>query len=156
MPTDYFFMPRLNAMPMATFDRLPLRYDWELIASLLALPIGTHVSTPDAEFTTFTRKENSGGRTFVIRPVMLLDAMVPFPHANLFVRIEVLDDVRLHRIHERDIRWGSDVAQRTGHLDATWKSAQSETIVPDLVIDGMMPITENAARLAAFIRERLG
>ncbi len=87
---------------------------------------------------------------------MLLDAMVPFPHANLFVRIEVLDDVRLHRIHERDIRWGSDVAQRTGHLDATWKSAQSETIVPDLVIDGMMTITENAARLAAFIRERLG
>lgn len=105
VPTDYFFMPRPDAMPMATFDRLPLRYDWELIASLLALPIGAHVSTPDAEFTTFTRKENSGGRPFVIRPVMLLDAMVPFPHANLFVRIEVPDEVRLHRIRERDIQW---------------------------------------------------
>ena len=119
VPTDYFFIPRPVAMPMATFDCLPLGYDWALIASLLALPIGTQVSTPDAEFTTFTRRAETGGLPFVIRPVMLLDAMVPYPHASLRVRIDVPDDVRLHRIRERDVRWGSNVAQRTGHLDAT-------------------------------------
>ncbi len=156
VPTDYFFMPRPAAMPMAKFDCLPLRYDWALIASLLALPIGTQVSTPDAEFTTFTRQADSGGRAFVIRPVMLFDAMVPYPNADLFVRVDVPGSVRLERIQDRDIRWGSNVAQRTGHLDATWKSAQSHSIVPDLVIDGMMPLTENAALLAAFIREWLG
>ncbi len=97
-----------------------------------------------------------GGLGFILCPLMLLDAMVPYPGADLFVRIDVPEEIRHQRIRERDIRWGSNVAERIGHLDATWRSVEAETVELDLVIDGTKALTGNAAFLAAFLRQWLG
>lgn len=149
---DNFLVPRPADMPRDEFDRLPLRYDWTLLRARLALPPGTETSAPEVDFTTFLRVAETGGPAFVVRPVMLLDAMEPFPDADARVLLAVPDAVRLERIAERDIRWGTTVRERTGHLAATWSRVAALGIVPDLVLDGLVSLDENAKTLAAWIR----
>lgn len=154
VPTDYFFVPRETNVPMAAFDREALRYDWALVRQLLDEPIGTATSTPDVDFERFTRRGDTGGIPITVRPVMILDAMAPFPDADLWVRVEVPDAVRRKRLAARDTRWGTDVASRWKHLEATWADAMSllEGREPDVVLDGEHPLVENAQRLADVIR----
>ncbi|MGN6032541.1 MAG: hypothetical protein ACTHQE_12865 [Thermomicrobiales bacterium] len=149
---DNFLVPRPAGMTRETFDRLPLRYDWDLLRSRLALPVGTTTSAPDVDYATFVRRADTGGVAFTVRPVMLLDAMEPYPDADARVLLDVPEAVRLDRIAERDLRWGSNVRERTGHLDATWARVEGLGIVPDLVLDGLLPLDGNAAVLAAWIR----
>lgn len=151
---DNFLVPRPTEMPRAVFDRLPLRYDWALLAARLALPIGTQTSAPDVDFETFIRRAETGGSAFTVTPVMLLDAMEPFPEADARIFLEVPEMVRLERIAERDIRWGSNVRERTGHLNATWERVMEMGIVPDLGLDGLLSLTQNAQTLATWIQER--
>lgn len=66
IPTDYFFTPRPVGQSLPVFLRQPLRYDWTLLAHLLALPIGSVVSTPDADFTGFRLPANRGQRRAAI------------------------------------------------------------------------------------------
>lgn len=153
---DNFLAPRPEAMSREAFDRLPLRYDWDLLAARLSLPVGTRSSAPDVDFETFFRRANTGGPTFTVRPVMLLDAMEPYPHADARVMLVVDKAVRLDRIAERDVRWGTNVRERTGHLNATWERVSSLGISPDLVLDGSLPLAENASRLATWIRRLQG
>ncbi|MGC4189854.1 MAG: hypothetical protein QM589_01290 [Thermomicrobiales bacterium] len=153
---DYFLVPRPTGMPREAFDRLPLRYDWNLLASRLALPIGTEMSTPDVDWDTFFRQSDTGGIPFMMRPVMLLEAMEPYPKADARVLLDIEDAERLRRIAERDLRWGTTVRERTGHLDATWERMQAMGIVPNLILDGAQPLGKNAAVLAAWIRASPG
>lgn len=152
---DNFLIPRPAELPREVFDRLPLRYDWTLLTERLALPIDTKTSAPDVDFEAFLRRAEVGGPAFTVHPVMLLDAMEPFPDADARILLAVPDAIRLERIAERDIRWGSNVRDRTGHLDATWERVNSMGIVPDLVLDGVLPLDRNARTLAAWIRERV-
>lgn len=151
IPTDYFFIPRDAGQPLTDFLRQPLQSDWPLIAQ----PIATAVSTPEADFSDFRRIADSGGRPFTIRPVMIVDAMAAFPHAALLVRLDVADDVRRERLRERDARWGSHVLANWGHLNVTWEAALKEMHGPDLTLAGERAITANAGVLATEIRARL-
>jgi uridine kinase len=158
VPADDFFVPRPVDQPLGDFLRQPLRYDWALLAQCLALPVGTAVTTPNADFTTFQRIADSGGRPFTIRQVMIVDAMVAFPNADLLVRLDVPDDVRRERLRERDVRWNSNVLANWEHLTVTWRMALAtlaEMRSPDLALDGERPLDVNAGTVAELVRSRL-
>lgn len=152
VPTDYFFAPRALGEPLEAYLARPLAWDWVLLRESLALPIGTEATTPDADFETFTRISETGGRSMPIRPVMLLDAMAPYPEADVLVRVDVPDAVRRARIVERDLRWGTRVQDRWEHLEATWSAVPE--VSPDLVLDGTRSIQDNVAALVSAIGER--
>lgn len=158
VPADSFFIPRPQGQSMPEFLRQPLQYDWSLLGRLLALPIRTAVTTPDADFTRFRRRAESGGRPFRIRPVMIVDAMAAFPTADLLARLDVPDDVRRERLRERDVRWGSHVLANWDHLTFTWRAslaALAEMRGPELTLDGEEPVEVNAAALAEKIRTHM-
>jgi uridine kinase len=152
VPTDYFFVPRQPGEPLERYFARPLEWDWALLRERLALPMGSEVRTPDADFETFTRPSETGGLPMSIRPVMILDAMVPYPDADLLVRVDVPDAIRRARIVERDARWGTRVRDRWEHLEATWDAVPE--LIPHLVLDGTRPIQDNVARLVSVIGER--
>lgn len=152
VPTDYFFVPRDTDELLETSLRKPLTWDWDLLRERLSLPVGENATTPDADFETFTRLAESGGRPMPIRPVMLVDAMAPFPDAHLIVRLDVPADVRRERIAARDERWGTRVQDRWAHLEATWHAVP--VVEPHMVLDGTRPLAENVAILRAMIAGR--
>ncbi len=151
IPTDYFFIPRDAGQRLSEFLARPLQYDWPLIEALLTQPIGTDLSTPDADFTTFLRRGERGGRPFTVRPVMIVDAMVAYPDADLLVRLEVPDEVRRERLRKRDIRRGSHVLANWEHLNATWQAALEEMRLPTMTLDGEQSIEANASALVGAI-----
>lgn len=154
IPVDYFFRPRPESVPRETFLAQPLIWDWPLVADRLTLPIGTMTSTPDADFDAFIRRKDEGGLLFPIRPVMICDAMAAYPGSRLVVMLDVPDDVRRARLEERDRRWGTVVADRWQHLEATWRHA-SDGLIPDVVLDGTAPLATTAAILGQEIRALL-
>jgi uridine kinase len=143
VPVDYFFVPRPESVSLDAFFSQPLRWDWDLLRERLVLPIGTRTSTPDADFDAFQRRAPHGGPEFTVRPIMLCDAMAPFPQFDLVVLIDAPDDERLSRAAERDLRWGTSVGNRWMHLEETWRNASKE-LVPDLILDGTEPVTVTA------------
>jgi uridine kinase len=151
VPTDYFMLPRAAGDPLDTFLGRPLRYDWAVLQSIIRLPIGAHTTTPDVDFERFTRRGTTGGLPLVVCPVMICDAMLPYPEANLLVRLDVPDEIRFARVVERDIRWGTRVQDRWQHLEMTWQEVSEAPV--DIVMDGREPLTTNARRLAAIICE---
>ena len=153
VPTDYFLVPRSEGMALAEYHGRSLGWDWALLAARLALPLGTATSTPDVDFEAFVRRAPTGGLAFTVRPVMIVDAMAPFPGANLRVLLEAPDDVRRARIVDRDRRWGTTVSDRWEHLQATWAAAR-DGVAPDLVLDATRPIADTAARIAEVVRRR--
>lgn len=155
IPTDYFFIPRQTDQPLPEFLRQPLQYDWPMIVQLIVQPIGTAVSTPDADFTGFQRRADSGGLPFTIRPVMIVDAMAAFPDADLLVRLDVPDDVRRERLCERDARWGTDVLANWDHLILTWQVALEQMRRPDMTLDGEHAVAVNVGEIVEAIRTRL-
>ena len=156
VPADYFLVPRPVDMSMSDFLQQPLAWDWSLLDSLLALPLGTAASTPDFDFSTFTRLTENGGLTVAVSPVMLIDAMAPYPRADLRVRRDASVATRRQRLAERDVRWGTTVLDRWETLELAMRTAtETQTPLPDLWLDGERPLAENAARLAAVIRHYL-
>ena len=153
VPTDYFFLPREPGEPLERYLMRPLAWDWSLLRERLSSSVGSEVTTPDADFETFTRRSGTGGRPMPIRPVMLLDAMAPYPDADIVVRVDVPQAVRRARIVERDARWGTRVQDRWGHLEATWRAVPVTS--PHLVLDGARPLEENVGTLTELIGERL-
>jgi uridine kinase len=149
VPADYFFVPRALDESLATFLARPLAWDWPLLAQRLALPFGSVTSTPDVDFDAFLRRAGTGGIPLPIRPVMLVDAMGPYPEADVIVRLDVPAEVRRQRIVMRDERWGTRVQDRWAHLEATW---QATTLgVPDLVLDGTRPLERNARAVLSIL-----
>lgn len=150
IPVDYFLVPRSPDSTLEAYYSGALQWDWPLLRSRLALPLGTVTATPDVDFTTFRRNDELGGLPFTIRPVMICDAMAPYPDSDLVVLLDVPADVRWRRIVERDQRWGTSVAMRWMHLEHTWRDAW-QTLSPDLVLDGTIPLDFLAQRLGQVI-----
>jgi len=156
VPADYFLVPRPIETPLSDFMRQRPAWDWSLLAGLLALPIGTAATTPDFDFTAFSRRAENGGLPVAVRPVMLVDAMAPYPRPDLLVRLDASVAARRQRLAERDMRWGTTVLDRWEQLELAERTAMSQlTRPPDLFLDGERPLAENAARLAAVIRHYL-
>lgn len=154
VPTDYFLFLRDLDEPLEQFLSRPLRWDWPLMEERFRLPVGTMSSTPDVDFDRFLRCADTGGLPLPIRPVMIVDAMAPFPGAELVLRLDVPAEARRGRIAARDVRWGTRVLERWSHLEATW--ASHEDAVPDVALDGERPLAENAALIIGLVGERLG
>lgn len=154
VPADYFLVPAPAGMPIGISHTRPLAWDWPLLRSRLALPMGTVTSTPVVDFDAFRRDADTGGLEFTIRPVMICDAMGAYPGSDFVVLLEVPDLLRRERILERDQRWGTRVADRWQHLEITWRVA-STGLVPNLVMDGAIPVQIAAAVLARRVRELL-
>ncbi|HEV2074446.1 MAG TPA: hypothetical protein VGR29_12485 [Thermomicrobiales bacterium] len=150
VPVDYFFIPRPESVSLDAFFSQPLGWDWDLLRERLALPVGTRTSTPDADFDAFQRRAPDGGPGFTVRPIMLCDAMAPFPQSDLIALIDVSDTQRLRRVAERDLPWGTSVGNRWMHLEETWGNVSKE-LGPDLVLDGMEPLAVNAGNLCQTI-----
>lgn len=152
VPMDWFLVPR--TVPMAEWLTQPLAWDRDAVRALLAAPIGETRQTPPFDFETFERSEATGQRMEIpIRPVMVLDAMAPWPDAELSVLLDVPEAVRRERIADRDIRWGSRVQDRWGaQMEPTWREIAARPHRFDLVLDGGRPIDENAGRIVAALR----
>lgn len=117
-------------------------WDWPLIAADLEGPDGRWVRTPAFDFTTMRRSEAGTVKQFVLRPVMIVDAMMPFPGADLVVRLDTPAGVRRERLAERNVRWGTTVLDRWEHLERSHEAADAGDA--DLVLDGRRPLAELA------------
>jgi uridine kinase len=153
VPMDWYLVPR--DAPMAEWLRRPLAWDHDAVRELLAAPGGETRLTPPFDCRTFQRSEATGERKAIpIRPVMLLDAMEPWPDADLSVLLDASDEVRWQRIAERDVRWRTRVIEKWDTLQMTWERAAVQPHRYDLVLDGTCPIEENASRVVAALRSR--
>lgn len=97
---DYFITPR--TVPMGDWLQQPLAYDHAAIRVLLQAGSHTTRLSPPFDFATFTRSTVSGKRKEIpIRPVMVLDAMEPWPDADLTLNGETsIDDNAEHILDE--------------------------------------------------------
>lgn len=146
VPMDWFIAPR--ELPMENWLHEPLTYDIDAVRALLSAPVGETRLTPPFDFETFTRSDASGQRKPIpIRPVMVLDAMAPWPEADLTVLIDVPTDLRRQRIVERDARWGTRVIDRWDHLELTRHHIEARGHRYDLTLDGERPLAASAARI---------
>jgi uridine kinase len=152
VPTDYYAIPATG--PLSDYFTQPLRYDWALLARVLAQPDGTETSTPNFDFDRFLRLAETGGRRFSLRRVMVLDTMEPYPLSDALVLLQVPDAVRQERIAARDLIWNTRVQERFHHLDITWDHARSRMPARDLELDGTEPLHLNAKRLADWLTGR--
>jgi uridine kinase len=153
VPADYFIVPATQPLP--EYFEQPLAYDWDLLEQTLAEPIGTTARTPGLDFTLFQRTATAEQRPFMIRPVMVVDAMYPYPGADLTVLVEVPESVRRARVAERDLRWNTDVAARWAHLELGRRHLERTTTSYDLRLSGEQPLAENAAVIADEVQRRL-
>src|SRR4051794_24431085 len=96
VPTDYFAIPATASL--VSYFHLPLRYEWESLSRRLNEPLGTEVSTPDFDFEQFQRRAETGGRSFTIRPVMIVDAMESYPQSQAIVLLTIPGETRQARI----------------------------------------------------------
>lgn len=149
VPTDYFLIPRRPDQSIGEFHAAPLAWDWALLHQRLDMRTGSATSTPDMDFETFHRRSDVEGIPFIIRDVMICDAMAPVPGADIVVRIDVPDEERRRRLRERDARWGTRVHDRQDRLDSTWNAVSD--VHPDVVIDGTESLEQNAVHLAGAI-----
>ena len=156
VPADYFLVPRPPVMAMDDFMRQPAAWDWPLLERLLALPLGSVATTPDFDFSTFQRVAMDGGLPVTVRTVMVIDAMAPYPRADLIVRVDAPAATRRQRLAERDVRWGTTVLARWEQLELTNRTVTNhQPRLPDHSVDGERPLAENAARLAVLIGDLL-
>ncbi len=153
VPMDWYLVPRDT--PMEKWLRRPLAWDHAAVRELLASPVGETRLSPPFDFQAFQRSEVTGERKAIpIRPVMLLDAMEPWPDGDLSVLLDVPDEVRRQRIAERDVRWRTRVIEKWDTLQMTWKQASAQPHRYDLVLDGTCPVEENARRVVGALRSR--
>jgi uridine kinase len=113
VPADYYLRSRAADETPEAYLARPLEYDWALIDGLRLLPEGTEATTPAFDFSTFRRTADGGERTFVVRPVLVLDAMRLYPRADVRVLLTAAGAVRRARVKSRD-RAGARPWRRAG------------------------------------------
>jgi thymidylate kinase len=148
VPVDFFFTPRPAGQTLAEYRAVPLRYDWPLLDRAIAAR-GADRSTPDCDFEEMTWRARSGGLAIAEAPIYVLDGMRPHPRYDVLVMLELDSAEQDLRLRERDARWGTTIAGRKGHLDATSRAGFQEVRdAPELRLDATAPVEENAARIA--------
>lgn len=150
VPADWYL---LDAPPGAA-TVAPYAWDWLRLTADLAGPDGRLVHTPRFDFARMRRGDPGSAKGFTLRPVMLVDAMRPYPAAGLVVRLEVGPDERRRRLAERDARWGTSVLTRWDRLEASHVDASPRT--DGLVLDGESPPGELIHLVLGAIRRRFG
>jgi len=145
VPADYFIAPIQGALSEAL--KLPVNYDWERLEQTIRAPLGETVTAPRFDFTTFTRTPNGDSRSFVIRPMLVVDAMYPFSSADLTVLLDLDAPERMNRIVRRDQAWGAHVHERWEQLAASGAYLRTLPNTYDLLLSGAASIDENVHRI---------
>lgn len=147
VPVDFFFVPRPDHEPLAEYLDRPFCYDWPALDAALAAD-GTGRSSPDCDFGSLQWRAPTGGMPIATAPVYALDGMRPHPRSDRLVRLRLNAVTQRERLRERDVRWGSKVADRAGHLAATYDAGLCELPrTPDLTLDATAPIEENCEHI---------
>lgn len=151
VPCDYFLKPNPYAT-LAPYALTPLAYDWDLIETCLTGVDGAERSAPSFDFNGFKRVAISGGPGFTLRPVMILDAMLPYPRADVIIRVYLPEDLRRQRIIARDAIWGTRVIDYWQHHQRTLTFAERIALPACLELDGREPVEHNLERILAALR----
>lgn len=150
IPTDYFLKENIFNSVEEYLAR-PLEYDWELLEVYLKYGIDTELSSPDFDFVSFKRRNNTGGKIFSIKNIMIIDSMIPYPKSNIFIKIEVPEEVRYQRIIERDQYWNTSVIKYWGNHCLTKCVLDDLDIEYVEILDGRAPAAINAKTIAKYI-----
>jgi len=150
VPADYYLVPANEARE--AYLRQPLQYDWALLGAVLATPDGHAITTPNFDFERFQRRTDAGGKTFMMRRVAILDAMYPYPWADLRVLIAAPSHLRQARVAARDTVWGTRVAQRWAHLELARAHLDGLAVPYDAVLPGTDDPAHNAEVVVALLR----
>ncbi|HEV2529615.1 MAG TPA: hypothetical protein VGT61_14295 [Thermomicrobiales bacterium] len=146
VPADHYLMDLDHAAPTTGAS---FRWDWARLSSDLLAPEGTVVETPDFDFKLLRRCTARGGMTFTRRPVLIVDAMMPFPGADIVCWLAVPAAERLRRVRERDRRWGSRIADRWDAQEAASPAEPPPGV--SVMVDGTRTIEVIVADLVGLI-----
>ncbi len=149
IPSDYF---------LCSYNRPPrtLDYDWELLEEVLGQEGGTMISIPTYDFQLFRRLSLESEKRMVMRPLVIIDSMVPYPKSNFTVLLTCDEIERQRRIIERDQRWKTDVIRYWDlHQSTLEKALQNGTLI-NLELNGENTIEENALRILTIISKLPG
>lgn len=152
IPADYYLVPRSG--PLRDYLLQPLQYDWASLQKAVLASPGSLVETPDFDFESFQRLALVGGRTFISRPIQIIDAMYPCPFADIKVLVSAPCDTRLRRIASRDLAWGTLVLNRWDHLEICRQYLQTLAVRYDVRLSGTQTVETNVATLCQTIEER--
>lgn len=122
-----------------------------MIEAALQAQDGQQIAIPDYDFINFQRLTLSGGRSFVMRPIVIIDGMIPYPKANVVVLLTAPDAERRRRIIARDKLWKTQVIRFWDQHQRTLAYLKSLPVRFDLVLDGLLPAEQNAKRVLAFL-----
>lgn len=149
---DYYLLPATGTL--AEYLMQPVQYDWALLAEDLAAPEGTVIALPDFDFVTFQRHSLSGPRSFVVRPILIVDAIYPYPEATLTVQLTPPATIRQERIAERDTRWQANVAARWQQLEQSRLALAAHNVTYDLAFTGLENPQANAEQIITALQLR--
>lgn len=139
IPMDYYLKP--NSYPtLQEFLLHPLEYDWVLLEETLREADGTPRTTPAFDFVTFQRTATNGGRPFVLRPIVILDSIIPYPKADYSIFLDIPETERLRRVMVRDAVWKTNVAARWTQLQITLEQAKESRACFDCVLNYLAPL----------------
>lgn len=148
VPVDWYIEPRPPGMSIEEFKCLPVSFDWDILRRDLHHPVGTRIEPPNLDFTTFRRAPGLSGHQVVIRPLMLLDGMQPYPDADVVVLLDVSEDERYRRVKERDQEWGTTVHDRWSQVERTFRP---DLVQPDYVLNNTGTVEATAEELIAWL-----
>ncbi len=144
VPSDYF---------LCSYDSPPqmLDYDWDLLEEVLGQEAGTAFSIPTYDFQVFRRISLGGEKRLVMRHLVIIDSMVPYPESNFTVLLTCDELERQRRIIERDKRWKTDVIRYWELHQLTLEKTLQTGVVINLELNGENTIEENASRILTII-----
>lgn len=142
IPTDYYQLPEPDG---------ELAWDWPMLTRDLEAPIGTELRTPMFDFVAMRTQHPGDSRTYTRRAIMLTDAIVPAPNADIVFVLGVTDAARRRRLVARDRRWGTEVIARWDRLERAWSAVR---VPPGSVrLNGSLPGDDLAAAALEAVRD---
>jgi len=154
LPGDWYILPRRVGESLETFHARPFAWDWARLRDDLETPVGEWLYPPNLDFTTFTRNPGSSGMEVRMSPIVLIDAMRPYPAAHRCVAVTVNTSERGRRIIARDQQWGTRVQDRLAQLEATWSISHERAA--DLVLDNNGDLDETVKQFERWLVQEKG
>lgn len=154
VPVDFFFVPRPPQVSMPDYLSAPFAYDWDAVDQTLN-EVGTRRSTPDCDFDQLVWRSERGGLPIAEAPAYVLDGMRPHPRCDYLVMLDLDPAVQRQRLIARDLRWGTQVAERSSHLAATFEAGCAELPrKPDLRLSAAAEVEHNANKIISALESR--
>ena len=145
VPTDYFIKPA--SLPLTVYLQQPIAYDWDLFDKTISHPIGTTITTPNFDFGTFQRIDQTGGKPFCIANILITDGFYPHPRACLRILLTCKDSLRSERLVKRDQVWQTHVLQRWEKLERCHEQLKDAYKSWDLILSGEVDPLVNARQI---------